>query len=87
MSVVSSMFSWCSMAQALNRLEDWEVGGKGGGFGGEGRDNYYKNPFLFIFAATFVCKFLDWLSCNEYPLLIDETMLFDNAKKIDITLN
>ena len=59
MSVVSSMFSLCSMVQALNRLEDWEVGGNGGGFGREGRDKCYKNPFQFISAATFVCKFLD----------------------------
>ena len=83
------------MAQASKGLRAWEVGGKGRGLGREGGDVCYKNPFLFISAATFTCKFLDWLSCNEYPLLIDETisysrkltMLFDNAKKIDIILN
>ena len=80
-SVVISMFSWCSMAQALNGLGNRGVGGKGRGLGREGRDTCYKNPFLFISAATFVCKFLDWRSCNEYFLLIDETIHFDNAKK------
>ena len=87
MSVVSSMFSWCSMAQASHGLGEWEVGGKGRGLGREGRDTCHKNPFLFFSAATFVCKFLDWLSCNEYFLLIDETIHVDNAKKIDVTLN
>ena len=59
MSVVSSMFSWCSMAQALHGLGNWEVGGKGRGLGREGGIRAIRTPFCSFLLPLSSANFLN----------------------------